>query len=521
MKYRCNSPRAVCGIIVLMVLVTVTGCASLSDFKSEYEKNPPAKAIAIAGDEFWGWAAGYSVGQVNVEAARADALARCRIKAGEVGVSAECRIYASENKPYQAPYIAASPSTSPAVTGWNEFHDFPHRITELTHVSKLSQHAIDWDVTKCGDGGKYLIQKNGVTFVSAVFISCMRHEGYVVNYDTLRESSDCEWIRAFDSSTGYHGELRCGSDLPQQAASQPSPITKTPAAIIPAPAATRPKPVPSKLVRDVQEGLRKLGYSPGAVDGLLGPNTVAAVKAFQRDLEVTPTGAVSEELLFALNVVVAVKVASELKLVGGGSGFFVNNKGYALTNYHVVKGCTAVKVLIAGESQKVKLAATDESNDLALLKLPETFPVVAQFPESRRAILGEFVLAAGFPLKDYLATGLKVSTGVVSALAGIGDDPRFLQISAPVQPGNSGGPLLDKSATIIGVVKSKLDDVEVWKATGHIPQNVNFAIKGVIARGFLDIYNIEYDTSHASNVLETTEIAAAARKFTVPVECWK
>ena len=90
-----------------------------------------------------------------------------------------------------------------------------------------------------------------------------------------------------------------------------------------------------------------------------------------------------------------------------------------------------------------------------------------------------------------------------------------------MQPGNSGGPLLDKSATIIGIVVAKLDALKFAKITGDIPQNVNFAIKGVIARGFLDIYGIEYQTIRPSEVLDTTKIAAAARKFTVPVECWK
>jgi len=321
--------------------------------------------------------------------------------------------------------------------------------------------------------------------------------------------------------------IRQGGRISSQSASRQPPVTTSLPATTPPPTATRPTPVPSKLVRDVQESLSKLGYSPGAVDGLLGPNTIAAVKAFQRDLEVTPTGAVSEELLFALNVVVAVREAgeptetqAELKLISSGSGFLVNNTGYALTNHHVIEDCTAVAVVIDGESQQVKLAATDESNDLALLKLPGTYPNVAQFRESRSAVLGESVLVAGYPLRGILAKRLNVGTGEVSSLAGIGDDARLLQISAPVQPGNSGGPLLDKSATIIGVVVGKLS-LKVAKITGDIPENVNFAIKGVIARGFLDIHGIEYDTSRASNVLDTTKIAAAARKFTVPVECWK
>ena len=104
-------------------------------------------------------------------------------------------------------------------------------------------------------------------------------------------------------------------------------------------------------------------------------------------------GSIQRSLALAIAVPVAIadkrteKIA-ELKLVGGGSGFVVNSEGYALTNHHVIEDCTAVAVLIADESRQVKLAATDESNDLALLKLSGTFPNVAQFRESRRAILG-------------------------------------------------------------------------------------------------------------------------------------
>ena len=130
-------------------------------------------------------------------------------------------------------------------------------------------------------------------------------------------------------------------------------------------------------------------------------------------------------------------------------------------------------------------------------------------------------MVAGYPLKGFLAKGLSVSTGAVNSLAGIGDDARFLQISAPVQPGNSGGPLLDKGATVIGIVVAKLDALKVAEITGDIPQNVNFAIKSVIVRAFLDIHGIEYQTIRPSEALPATKIAAAARKFTVPVECWK
>ena len=76
-----------------------------------------------------------------------------------------------------------------------------------------------------------------------------------------------------------------------------------------------------------------------------------------------------------------------------------------------------------------------------------------------------------------LGSQLKVSTGIVSATVGLLDDISQLQISAPIQPGNSGGPLLDEYGNVAGVVVAKLRALAVAKATGDIPQNVNFAVK--------------------------------------------
>jgi S1-C subfamily serine protease len=80
----------------------------------------------------------------------------------------------------------------------------------------------------------------------------------------------------------------------------------------------------------------------------------------------------------------------------------------------------------------------------------------------------------------------------VSALAGLGDDTRFLQISAPVQPGNSGGPLFDASGHLIGIVTGKLDVMRLAPFLGDIPQNVNFALKAEVVRIFLDSKGIAY-----------------------------
>lgn len=114
-----------------------------------------------------------------------------------------------------------------------------------------------------------------------------------------------------------------------------------------------------------------------------------------------------------------------------------------------------------------------------------------------------------------------MTTGTVSALAGIGNNTRLLQITAPVQPGNSGGPLLDQSGNIVGVVVSKLNALTIAKATGDIPQNINFAINGAVAKAFLDSYAVEYETASSSRAMGSADVAAAARKFTLPLRCYR
>ena len=112
-----------------------------------------------------------------------------------------------------------------------------------------------------------------------------------------------------------------------------------------------------------------------------------------------------------------------------------------------------------------------------------------------------------------------VTTGNVSALAGLRDDVRYLQITTPVQPGNSGGPLLDDRGLIVGVVTSKLDAIKVAEIVGDIPQNVNFAINDVIARSFLEASGVLYESSQSARPITAAEVGAMAKKFTVRVEC--
>jgi S1-C subfamily serine protease len=188
-----------------------------------------------------------------------------------------------------------------------------------------------------------------------------------------------------------------------------------------------------------------------------------------------------------------------------------------LTNRHVVVGCATLRV----GGKQARVVSEDANNDLALLRLDNTVSSVASFREGRGARIGDKVAVAGYPLRGLLSDGLSMTFGNISALAGIGNDSRLYQISAPVNPGNSGGPLLDSAGNIVGIVTSKLNALRTAKLTGDIPQGVNFAIKSSVIRLFLDLNNVDYETARSSSPKSSTQISAEAQKYTMLVQCWK
>ena len=208
-------------------------------------------------------------------------------------------------------------------------------------------------------------------------------------------------------------------------------------------------------------------------------------------------------------------VAGEIE--GTGSGFFVTAAGHILTNAHVVEGCT--RISLAGGSTLTVLDI-DLGSDLALLKKGGTSVTAPLMLRQGRGVrLADNVVVAGFPLSGLLSSGLNVTTGAVSALAGPGDDRRLIQITAPVQPGNSGGPLLDSSGNVVGVVVSKLDALEVASITGDIPQNVNFAISLGTLQAFLDSNDVDYQTRASSSPRSNADVAELAKAATVQIQC--
>ena len=207
------------------------------------------------------------------------------------------------------------------------------------------------------------------------------------------------------------------------------------------------------------------------------------------------------------------------EMVSTGSGFFVSDNGHILTNAHVVSECADVRIPPA---VSVRVAARDDASDLALLQ-GEADPggAFATFRAGRGIRPGADVVVIGYPLQGVVASEANVTRGNVSALAGPGDDRRLFQMTAPVQPGNSGGPVLDTSGHVVGVTVAKLDAVKIARATGDIPQNVNFAVSAGTTRAFLDAEGVPYETARSGDTLAPDVVASRAKEFTVLVECWK
>jgi S1-C subfamily serine protease len=156
--------------------------------------------------------------------------------------------------------------------------------------------------------------------------------------------------------------------------------------------------------------------------------------------------------------------------------------------------------------------------DLALLQttLKES-KSVAVFSASP-AMLNSDVTAVGFPYAGLLG-GINVTRGAISSLKGLGGDANTFQITAPVQSGNSGGPVLASDGEVVGVVVSKLDATFMAQNSGDVPQNVNFAIRGEIAKLFLAQNQIEVTLSLENVPLAPEQLAKSAAQFTTFIEC--
>ena len=199
---------------------------------------------------------------------------------------------------------------------------------------------------------------------------------------------------------------------------------------------------------------------------------------------------------------------------GSGSGAVISPAGHIVTAAHVIKGATYLEIVTPAGTFPAKVLNNDEQNDVALLKVDQTFDSHIRVGRSSEVRLGQSVATIGFPNIGIQGHSPKVTQGMISSENGVQNDIRMWQISVPIQPGNSGGPLLDEHGKLIGVVVASLS-LRAIQITGSVPQNVNYAIKGVYLEPLLSFNKLAPDGTTEPVPASFQDMIATAQKSSV------
>ena len=221
--------------------------------------------------------------------------------------------------------------------------------------------------------------------------------------------------------------------------------------------------------------------------------------------------------LLVLLAVLAVLPCAKAQ-VSTGTAFSVAPQ-LLVTNQHVISGCSTLSVITPEGRRAASVVSAEASIDLALLRVFGMRGAIANLRTPRSVALGETISVFGFPLTGTLSSSGNFTGGLVSSLQGLRNAAGEIQITAPVQPGNSGGPVMDASGLVVGVVQSKLDAVRAAALTGDMPQNVNFAVALDVLADFLEMNQVPFRSSPRGASLDTAQVARMAQQFTYRVEC--
>jgi S1-C subfamily serine protease len=202
-----------------------------------------------------------------------------------------------------------------------------------------------------------------------------------------------------------------------------------------------------------------------------------------------------------------------------GTGFFISKEGHIITNNHVIDSCHTNKVNYQGNVVAAKILARDRINDLALLRADIKPKDIFNISTDDADLLEE-IYVAGYPFGKAVSSSVKVTRGVVSALSGLGDNYSNIQIDAALQPGNSGGPIINNKGNVVGIAVSKLDYEKVMEAFGTIPENTNFGIKSSVLQTFVKSNNLNLPQTKSRGVISTKQIGDKVKNATVYLGCW-
>lgn len=204
--------------------------------------------------------------------------------------------------------------------------------------------------------------------------------------------------------------------------------------------------------------------------------------------------------------------------VSSGTGFFVNSSGFVLSNNHVIDECDNVNVYYQENVYPAKIIANDYLNDLAVMKINLSTDFFLPLSDNDVDLLDE-IYVAGFPFGKAVSSSVKVTKGVVSSLSGIGNNYSNIQIDAAIQPGNSGGPIINNLGNVVGVAVAKLDIAKIIEDFGTIPEDTNFGIKSSTVNQFLKSNMISTGQPNTSK-RSLNQIANSIKTSTVYIDCW-
>ncbi len=209
--------------------------------------------------------------------------------------------------------------------------------------------------------------------------------------------------------------------------------------------------------------------------------------------------------------------SEKLYVIGTGSGFFINESGYVVTNDHVTSICKHVISIKNGEELIFKPISNDRTNDISLLKVDKKIynflNISPVGPE-----LGDDIVAFGYPLSDSLSDSVKLTKGIISSLSGPNNNYSQIQIDAAIQPGNSGGPVLNMKGQVIGIASAGLSKLLMLEQQQYIPENVNFAVSSPTLVSFLKANRIKINY-FKNNISSTKQLAKIGDPATVQLLC--
>ena len=208
----------------------------------------------------------------------------------------------------------------------------------------------------------------------------------------------------------------------------------------------------------------------------------------------------------------------EVLQAASGTGFIVSEEGHIVTNHHVIEGCAEVKVHKDGKVYKGNVIANDIMNDLALIKSNYKPNVIFPLSDKNPSLLQD-IYVAGFPFGNAISSSVKVTKGVVSSETGIGNNYSNIQIDAAIQPGNSGGPILDDYGNVIGVAVAKLAMEKIYEDFGVFPENTNFGIKSSVVENLIQAHNVNNPPPNTEEI-NKSDLGYNIKQATLYLSCW-